>query len=117
MIRLLSHPLTILIFSGLSLALFLSLRQNAQETGQSGEMVVQMEREVQNLEYEMASLRQETESAASALRREKIIRNELLKKKPGEEVIQMPGFEDARLPPSKPSPTPTPWEEWKELLL
>jgi hypothetical protein len=116
MLRLASHPLVILLFTLISAALFISLRQSARETSKSAEIVLQALEEFQELDQEVVSLRQETELANSPLRQEKIIRNELLQQVPGERTVQMPILDSTGVEKVAPTPSPTPWEEWRKLL-
>lgn len=65
---------------------------------------------------DVSDLERQAQEATSSLAQERIIRNELLMQKPDEIIVQLPAVEEIRLSNTEPSPTPTPWQAWRELL-
>lgn len=112
----LRHPIAILaftLFSGLfSLSLYSSWRQNQASGGQ----VHQLEQQVAQMTQEVASLETEVATASNSATQEKIIRDQLLMQKAGEQVMQIPEITNEAQNYSLVSPSPKPWDEWQEVL-
>lgn len=113
---LLFHPITVVVITILAMLYFFSLRTTLQQAERPSKTVSELKQEVTDLASEVSSLEEKAELAQTEFAREKMIRDELLMQKPGEYVIQLSDKIDVTLPASLPSPTPTPWEEWKKLL-
>lgn len=116
--RLIFNPITLIFLTILSIIFSISLHKSAQKTTRSAHNLASVEQEVAQIETEVEQLELALESAEQPLAKEKIIRNELMMQKPGECVIQI-ADELTQLAASTAAeikPTPTPWEEWRELL-
>ncbi|MEA2056193.1 MAG: hypothetical protein U9O78_00530 [Patescibacteria group bacterium] len=77
--------------------------------------MVNIKKQVDKLENEMSAKQKQLEKAKKSYSKEKILRNELLLKKPGEYVIQLPELvteEEAGETIDKKSPV----DEWRELV-
>ncbi len=109
------HPATAM-FITLVVALFwVSMIRSQLRFRQAEEPLQQLEKEIAGLESEVTDLETELRIASSAATKERIARNDLLLKRPGEYVIYIENFE---LPTeaSSSADTKTPWESWKQLL-
>lgn len=115
--RLLYHPLTILAFTLLSLIFALSLYSSRAKMRSSTEQISVLEQEIGQMASDVSDLEQQVQTATSSLSQEKIIRDELLMQRQGEIIVQLPPVEEIVVPEPSPSPTLTPWEEWRGLLL
>lgn len=109
------NPITALILTVVSLLVVLSLRQNLRRLDYSRENLRQSKDQVEQLEETVSEKRFALDKAKQPLSKEKILRDELLLKRPGEFVVQLPeivieneGEVDALNQP--------PWEEWKQVL-
>lgn len=114
--RLLYHPLTLLAFTLLSIIFALSLYSSRQKMRTSTEQISVLEQEVDQMASQVSDLELEVQDATSSTAQEKIIRDELLRQKPDEIIVQLPAIEEVKITLPSPSPAPTPWEEWKQLL-
>lgn len=113
--KLLKHPIIIAIFTVLSIAFVLSLKKNVNKVEKS-------KVELEQLEVELNLLRQEVNNGELALKeashsfsKESILRDELLMKKEGEVVLQLPAISESQEKIIL-DPTPKPAEEWGKLL-
>jgi cell division protein FtsB len=109
------HPLSILVFSLICLYFILSLRRNLKRLNVSYNNLKQVETQVKKLETGLEEKQQQLEQAQLPLAQEKIARNELLLKKPGEYVVQLPKLASEQ-DQFTPSPSPQPLEQWRQVL-
>ena len=116
MIKLLSHPLALLVFTGVGLVFSYSLYSSIQKTRISTEQVAILEQEIAQMTSEVSQLEQQAESATSPEAREKLIRDHLLMQKEGEIVVQIPDIPESSYMRLTPQPSPKPWDEWEKLL-
>jgi len=112
---LLSHPIMILLVIVLVIVFFISLNQSEQRAASSNEEIVELEQEVAQIENSVDELEQQLEVAGHPITKEKVIRDELLLQKEGEYVFQLPEIEIEEKPVEV-AETPTPWQQWKEVL-
>ncbi len=115
--RLLSHPLTIALFTALAIIFYVSLDKSAQTVQSSSSTLLKLEEQNKKLGTEVAKLEEQVETAQTGLSKEKIIRNELLLQKPGEYVVQLPDGIVQPEPVAEPDVQESPWEAWKKVLL
>lgn len=115
--NLLGHPLLIIIFTCLCLLMVFSLRESSKKALISKESIQKLEKNVESLEKEVNKEEEKLKNSQEPIALEKILRNELLLKKDGEIVLQIPdreqNIEEKISPENKES---GPWEEWKKLL-
>lgn len=116
MSRLLYHPLTIAIITGISLILFISLYINGREIRQSGQLITTLESDVKKTSEDVEKTQQKLQEAQTPYTKEKIIRDQLLMQKPGEFIVQIPDvvLQNEEKPTIKKNPTPL--EQWRQLL-
>lgn len=112
--KILSHPITIVLFSLIFVLFFISLRKNATKTKISTQNISTLENEIQSLEKKIDESQKELEIAQSPLSQEKIIRNELLMQKEGEYIVQLPELKKKEVKNEKGKTSP--WEAWRELM-
>lgn len=117
MLKLLSNPIIIVIFTILSIIFFFSLERTGNRRLQSAETINQLEHEVTSLESEVEHLTTEVTQADSSLNQEMIFRNELLMKKPGEYVVQLPDITATQQAENQEAHTTNPLQEWQSLFL
>jgi cell division protein FtsB len=110
------NPLSLIALTAVTLFTLFSLRSTASKTQTSTEDVRLLDQEVAQLTSEVSSLEKQVELNQHPFYAEKNIRNELLLQKPGEYVIQIPEVSPQPLPTVLPEATPTPWQEWRQLL-
>jgi len=115
--RLLSHPITIVLFTVLALIFFISLDKNTQTAKHSATTLHGLETQNNALESDVQQLEKEVMTAQTNLAKEKIIRNELLLQKPGEFIVQLPPEAKSETIERKTIPAETPWQAWKKILL
>lgn len=88
--QIIQHPLTLLA-TALLIGLFcLSLIESRQKTRISEESIRELQKSVDQLDQEVNLQARQVEQSQSQLYKDKIIRNELLQKKEGEIVLQIP---------------------------
>lgn len=115
--NLFGHPLTIAIFTALCLLTIISLRESSQSALVSKKSLEQLEEKVKVAEKELTQAQKEFEQGQDPLALEKIQRNELLQKKEGEIILQIPDLEETEVKESETQPEETgPLEEWHKLL-
>lgn len=105
-----------IILTFLSFLFSYSLYKTSQKTKLSNQNLSQMAHEVTQLEEKTDALQTQLEQAKQPLAKEKIIRNELLMKKKGEYVIQIPEEALGNTQKNSEVKQTTPWEEWQKLL-
>jgi cell division protein FtsB len=111
-----SHPITLLLVAVFAIGLYTSLVKTERKIRTSTESVAILDQEVSKIASEVSDLEAEVKTATSAAAQEVIIRDELLLKKPGEYVIQLPSPADNKEPNQDSSKT-QPWAQWKKLLM
>lgn len=120
LVKIIYQPTFLVILSLVSLALSWSLMRTASKTKQASQNLAQTQERVSIVKKEVAELETSLQSAQAALSQEKIIRNELLMKKPGEYVVQIADEELAQLQAKQVEQAQEtevmPWVEWKKLL-
>ncbi len=114
---LLEHPLLIGIFTLFSLLIIFSLKESAKKATLSKESLSQLEESVEIEEKNLAKETEKLKNAQTELNIEKIKRNELLQKKEGEIILQIPEKENDQLQSNEREKINNPQEEWKKLLL
>jgi cell division protein FtsB len=114
--RLLLNPISFVLVTIVCLVFSLSLYKSAERARQSARELEVIEADIDAMKTELNTLEEQAKEAEQPFTKEKIIRNELLMQKPGEYVVQIP---EAVKNEQKevPSPSPSPWQEWKALLL
>lgn len=116
MIKFLSHPLVLILFTLLCITFFFSLRENQKSNQQVEENVKNLERIIKEKELNINQTKEKLEEANSPLSQEKIIRNDLMMKKEGEYVVQIPNemiqVEEEQSVEAEKSI----WDEWNDLL-
>lgn len=95
---------------------YLSLDKTAEKRQQSAATIEQLEREVAIDRAKLEQLEQQASAAATDFAKEKIIRDDLLMKEPGEIVVQLPDIELTEPKKEVESDQKTPLEEWKVLI-
>lgn len=87
-------PLVAVVVGVVGIGIFLSLLNTDTELEKSAALVGQMRDEVAHLEQKVAQSTQNVIEATASGTKERIIRDELLLKKPGEYVVQLPNLEE-----------------------
>jgi cell division protein FtsB len=116
MLKLLRHPLFLLVFTLASALFSFSLYRTVQKSSVSRQHVTQQEQELAQIAEENNRISQQLEYAQTPFAQEKIVRDELLMQKPGEQVIQIVEQKEYVPPPVQTVEVLTPWEEWREVL-
>ncbi|MBT7309208.1 MAG: hypothetical protein HN846_00620 [Candidatus Pacebacteria bacterium] len=116
MSKLIFNPITFLGITIISIIFSISLYKSAKRTSYSAENIKSIEEEVLKTEAEVLALEIAIEESQQPFIEEKIIRNELLMKKPGEYVIQIPNELIEQTQTTIEVKTLSPWEEWQQLL-
>ncbi len=116
MLKLLHHPLFLLLFTLASALFSFSLYQTVKKSTNGRQNVAVQEQERTLIAEENAQIAARLEQAQSPIAQEILIRNELLLQKPGERVIQIVEQTEYVPPPAQVSESVTPWKAWKELL-
>ena len=114
--KILFNPIAFIVITAFSLVFSLSLYNSAKKTRESSQQLNVLEQEIAGMKNEVTELEQAVLEAEQPFTKEKIIRNELLMQKPGEYIVQIPEEVAVQAETTIPSPSPKPWEEWKELL-
>lgn len=113
----LNHPLLIGVFTCLCLLAIFSLRESSKKAIISKESIEKLEKNIESLEKDVAKENEKLKISQEPIALEKIIRNELLLKKEGEIVLQIPDEEKNKEEEKDlKSGQNGPWEEWKKLL-
>ncbi len=116
MLRLISNPIILLIFTLLSIIFFISLDNTGKKRLQSAEIIAQNEEEIQAAGQVVRQLEEQAALAQSGFAREKIIRDQLLGVKEGEYVVQLPDLQPEEELDFATETAETPLEQWKRLL-
>ncbi len=114
--KIIYHPLAIIFLSILALYSIFSLRKSLEKINISRENLANIKNQVDQLGSEVEDKEQKLQQAQKNYSKEKITRDELLLKKPGEYVIQLPelGVEKKETGSSL---SPKPSRQWANLLL
>ncbi|MDQ3008321.1 MAG: hypothetical protein M3Q81_01870 [bacterium] len=112
----LRHPLTLLVFIILSGLFSLSLYANIQRNRSSTEQAAVLEQEIDKMTSDVSQLEAVVSQATSAANQEKIVRDQLLRQKPGEYVIQLPEIKSTPMPTPSPSPSPSVLAAWRAVF-
>jgi len=115
--KILSHPLFLGIFTCLCLLVIISLRESSKQALVSKESIQKLEQSTEIIEQELIEEQQKIDEKQEKIILEKIMRNELLQKKEGEIILQIPEKEinndhDDNLE----SHSSGPLKEWKKLF-
>lgn len=113
--NLLKHPAIVLLVTILAVLYYLSLDSSARKADVSSETVGILEQEVDKMASDVSVLEKRLETADTPLAKEKVVRNEMLMKKEGEYVLQLPEIESSE-PAPEVQQDKTPWQEWQEIL-
>lgn len=95
---------------------YLSLDKTSEKRRQSAQTISKLEEKLEANRAEVASLEQKESESSSSFITEKIVRDELLLKKPGEYIVLLPELEESDDGTELISARATPLEEWKQLL-
>ncbi len=113
--KLLNHPLMILVITGFSILVIVSLLRTAKRSDETAEAIISLEESILVNREKNERLAEEVALSQTEFSQEKIVRNELLQKLPGEYVVHLPELPPQQ--PKKPAEEPqTPLETWLELL-
>lgn len=112
----LNHPLVLASLTIACLLIVFSLQNSKKQAEVSKKSIEELERSVQILELEKQKKEKEVQNGQSSLAIEKITRNELLQKKEGEIVLQIPERESIIKDNDRKEEKSGPLEEWKKLL-
>lgn len=113
----LNHPLLIGVFTCLCLLAIFSLRESSKKAIISKESIEKLEKNIESLEKEVAKEDDKLKISQEPIALEKIMRNELLLKKEGEIVLQIPDEEqDKEASKDLKNEQSGPWQEWKKLF-
>lgn len=95
------------------------MRESSRKTSVSKESIQKLEKNIESMEKELQNEEKKFADSQNDLALEKIMRNELLQKKEGEIVLQIPEKEELSTENSENSATQEngPAEEWKKLLM
>jgi cell division protein FtsB len=109
------HPLAVIVFTIVITWLYASLLRTENQMRISTESVTVLDQEVNKIASEVSNLENTLLYAKSDSAQEQKIRDELLMKKPGEYVIQLPITTKTEQPTIN-SSKPSAWQEWQKLL-
>ena len=112
---LLYHPVTLAVFTILVIFIIISMHQTVNQIQRSTQTTSLLDQEIDQIASEVSGLEAALAQAQSEFTKEKIARDELLLKKEGEIVLQLP---EIHLPETKTAShsAQTPWQEWQALL-
>ena len=110
----LSHPFFLLIFTILAIISIISLKKTSEKASISRRNIENLEKTIAELEQEVENGRSDLEDSQSEIYKEKIIRNELLQKKEGEIILQIPEVKEEEM--EKDIEDQGQLEAWKELI-
>lgn len=114
--KLLSHPFFIIIFSCLCLLSIVSLRESSKKALVSKESIQKLEKNTELMEEDLAKEKDKLENKQEEIVLEKIMRNELLQKKEGEIILQIPDQENIEFSEKESVEKNGPLQEWLKLL-
>lgn len=116
MLKLLSHPIVLMVFGVLALVFWFSLDKTAQKRQQSAEIISQLNQEVEKEKLSVAKMEQKKLESEQFIAKDKIIHDELLQKAEGEFVVMIAGLPENKVVETEMVVERTPWEEWREIL-
>ena len=116
MSKLIYNPVAFLIITIICIVFSISLYKSAQRTSYSTENLKSLEQEVAQAEEEVLALETAIIESQQPFAKEEIIRNELLMKKPGEYVVQIPDKLIGETQNTTEVKVLSPQEEWQKLL-
>jgi len=105
-----------MVLTIISVVFSISLYKSAQKTRYSTQNLQSLEEKISQMEQETIALEETLVAAQQPFNQEKIIRDELLMKKPGEYIVQIPDDLTYVKKTLAQTELSKPWEEWKELL-
>ena len=114
--KLFYQPLVVIILTALAIILFVSLIWSSYQLSQSSRQVGKTKLAVGQEQANVDKLKTQLQVAQSETTKETIIRGQLLQQKPGEYVLQMPDLPVVKVTPLPSPASPTPWQEWQQLL-
>lgn len=115
--KILSHPLFIGIFTCLCLLGIFSLQESSKQALVSKESIQKLEQSTAIIEQELIKEQKKVDEKQEKIILEKIMRNELLQKKDGEIVLQIPEKETANNHNENlETQSSGPLKEWKKLF-
>ncbi|MBU1033469.1 hypothetical protein KKI22_00780 [Patescibacteria group bacterium] len=116
--NLFGHPLLIFIFTCLCLLSIFSLRESSRKALVSKESIQKLEKNIELMETDLKKEEEKSANSQNELVLEKIMRNELLQKKEGEIVLQIPEKEEVgeEINDEIALEKNGPLEEWKKLM-
>lgn len=116
MTKLVFSPIFLAALTIISIIFSISLHKSAQKTRYSTQNLQNLEAETAKIKQEVSLLEESIQEAQEPFSQEKIIRDELLMKKSGEYIVQIPDelLQTKKILPEK--KLTTPWEEWRRLL-
>ncbi|MBU0576464.1 septum formation initiator family protein [Patescibacteria group bacterium] len=116
MSKIIFNPVSLAVLTIISIIFSISLHKSAQKPRYLAQNLQNLESEIMKIEQDVALLEKSIEEAQQPFSQEKIIRDELLMKKPGEYVVQIPDELIKISQPQIQEENLSPWEEWQGLL-
>lgn len=113
--KLLFNPIFLVLITFFSVLIIISLNKTSQKALTAQKNLNKVETEISYLEQELENNKRELYQTKTDLNKEKIIRNELLMKKEGEIIVNLPLKEESEIVTLQNEKT-TAWEEWKKVL-
>ncbi len=113
--KLLFHPLTVLLITFAYFLILLSLKKTNKKVYISQQNIQSLESEVKQLEQEIASNNKELYHLDQDFVKEKIVRDQLLKQKEGEIIINLP-IQELKKPKQNLQEKQIPLKEWLALF-
>lgn len=110
------HPATLLLSLLVCVIGILSLRKTAQRAVLSNQTLAILEQSVSRLQTELTMAEKALWWAQQPLAQEKVMRDELLRQLPGEQVIQIPQDTSGGSTEAPLNRATTPLEDWMALL-
>ena len=116
--KIISHPLLIVLVTCFTLLSIFSLRESAKKALVSKESIEKLEKSTKKLENDLLLEQQKIDTNQEQIAVEKILRNELLQKREGEIVLQVPDQEQIILEKNENSQIQMngPLNEWKQMF-
>ncbi len=116
--KIISHPLLIVLVTCFTLLSIFSLRESAKKALVSKESIEKLEKSTKKLENDLLLEQQKIDTNQEQIAVEKILRNELLQKREGEIVLQVPDQEQIILEKNENSQIQMngPLNEWKKMF-
>ncbi len=114
--KILLHPIAALFFTIISIIFMISLQKTRQRSENVSQIAEQLKNQVNQLELEVKQAENSLNQDSLGLEQEKVIRNELLMKKEGEIIFQLPPVKPVGEVVVNQVETLTPAEAWKQLI-